>query len=411
MPPEMIPCPKCGEPNSTKKQVCHHCLAALGTPPPGAKTAVRAVPAPPVKRTTQPSTTSSPTAPQHGFTWMDYVFGVSLRERAQFYRQMNGLLNAGIPIGLSLQHSAENCAYAMRSRIRDMADHTQAGGLMSDVMVRYPALFPDWEISVLMASEKAGTLPQVMHDIADALEREWDLRSRTKVAAFPVIATFVVFVLVAMLVFSIGNYTTTTELGGSVNFGGLFGSIFVRMALLVVLVIAIIVGWRMLGRTRMGGILISRLMPRVPLIGPILQAMKRIRFVTVLSTLWHAGIAPLQAVEIAARTTGDRRLIDQLEEATGRFSQGITLSALITATDFLPQHALYLLQTGEVSGNIAGALEKIAEYHTIEVDAQVKTMPMKVQLLLYAIVVPLVLWLLLKFYGGYFSNLLNMTQE
>ncbi|HEY3380102.1 MAG TPA: type II secretion system F family protein [Armatimonadota bacterium] len=392
----MMPCPYCGTPNSTSKRVCYHCQADIA--PATAKTAARATGAPArdaKKQAAQAARAARDKKPRPG--GIDFLIGVSLRQRAQFYRQLFSLLNSGIPIGLGLNYSASNCAIQLRQRINKMAAFVQKGGLLSDAMAQYPGVFPSWEVSVVYAAEKGGTLPQAMRDIADALEMEWDLRMRTRTATFHLKVTAFVFVLVLLIVMNVQSGTFDVVL---TSVGGAFIKFFLILALLFVLWL----GWRYFAKTRSGSRFVAAALPRVPIIGGVLANLIRIRFVRVLATLWHAGVPPLESLAVAARTTDNAHFVHQIEKVSGAFSQGVMLSSVLAETRFLPQESLYLLQTGETSGNVAESLEKIAEYYSIELDAQVKTLPIKLQMLLYAIIVPFVLWLLIKFYGGMYGG-------
>lgn len=407
MPSDMIPCPHCGTANSAKKQVCYHCQAKMQAPArkaspsePARPLAAKVAPAPPAPRT---RTTDLPPQKRMGsYSTMDYIIGVSLRRRAQFFRQMYSLLHSGIPIGLALHYVTDNCAIQMRRRLRQLTEHVQGGGAMSEGMRRYPGLFAEWEANVVLAAEKSGALPQAMHSIAESQEQEWDLRLRVNTATLHLKITAVIFILVFAIVRSV-QPGTFTEVLGSV------GSACITFALIMLGYIVVKQLWKIFGRTRPGGRVVAALIPRLPLFGAILRDLARVRFVRVLGSLWHAGVAPLEALETAARTTENYHLMRQVKESSGRFGKGATLSSIIISTKFLPQESIYLLQTGENTGDITGALEKIAEYFAIDLEARAKTLPIKLQMIMYAILVPAVLWLAISVYGGYFNGLMNLA--
>lgn len=410
MPPEMMTCPRCGVENSVKKRVCHHCRASLvhdaarqGTLSAGTNLR-RSLP---VRSPSTPGPASN-LPDRDALAISDYIVGVSLRQRAQFYRQMYSLLNAGIPVGLALTHTLDNITLAMRGRVHRLAEHVMAGGRLSEGMNRYPALFPDWEVSVVVAAEKAGTLPPVMRDIADTLEMEWDLRARTQAATFHLKLTGLVAVIVLLLLYSLGLFGggfLTSETG--VDIVAILERVALQVLILVVLGFGIVYGLRIYSRTRNGGRIMMGITSSVPILGTLWKGIARIRFVRVLSALWHAGVSPLESLDIAARTTGNYHLMYQIADNAQQLNKGATISSILAGTRFLPAQALYLIQTGETTGDVAEALSKIADYYTVEVDAQAKTLPVKIQLLMYAILVPLVGWLMITFYVRYFSALVS----
>lgn len=402
---EMIPCPHCGAENSNRKQICHRCQAAL---------VEKAKPVTPAYRTRKPnfeSTRQVINRSDHvSQPLSDYLLGVSRGQRAQYYRQMHSLLNAGIPLGMSLSYATDNIAGSMRRRVKALSEFVLAGALLSEGMDSYPELFPTWEVSVVRAGEKAGSLPQVMQDIAETLEMEHQLLVRVRTATIHLkitaFAVFCVLLLLIMLGFFRRGSFDMNNMNGGVDIFAILARVGLLAGLVFTLIYSLQIGWRAYGRTRSGSKVVARLLPRLPLVGPVMHGFALVRFAKILSTLWHAGVSPVESLDLAARATGDTQLIRQISEMAPRISGGATMSTVLADTHFLPESALHLLQTGETSGNVAEALMKVAEYHAIEVESLSKSMPMKIQLLMYLILVPLVAWLLIAFYSRYIGALL-----
>jgi type IV pilus assembly protein PilC len=164
------------------------------------------------------------------------------------------------------------------------------------------------------------------------------------------------------------------------------------------------------GRTRRGAALVATIVRRTPLVGPIWRDMAHIRFVRILGTLWKAGVPPMEALQVAAQTTDDYRFINQIGELQGRLSQGSQLSGIIGATNYLPDEVLYMLQTGETTGDVSQSLDTIADYYDVELQAKVKTLPTKLMLLYYAITVPIIAILMFLFYMGQYGDVIKMLK-
>ena len=395
---EMMACPHCGAQNSRRKSLCYQCGNRMSTTEVTSKT-----PRHRFGRRAAVVATNSASSEQMGKQTVEGMrhrkssvfLGASLRQRAQFYHQMASLLNAGIPLGLALQHSAENCAFQLRPMLTHMSDKISAGGRFSEQLLDYPSIFPDWEVNVVVAAEKSGVLPDAMSNIAQTIEMESNMRSSTFASTFFIMATAVVAVLVLFIVHNVGK----VQSGKLMDVFAAVGMAFLYCGLVLLALFAFIVFWRFFGRSRVGSALIATFMPKIPLIGPILQGLGRIRFVRVLGALWKAGVSPIESLEIAAKTTGNYHFIRQIEAGTVKLVKGgASISSVLAPTKFLPGESLYLLQTGETSGNVADSLEKIAEYFAVDVQARVKTLPDKLMLLGYAIIVPIVFYILYHFY-------------
>lgn len=429
MPLEMQSCPHCGTKNSAKKRICHHCQQEMAPQaqsgvtqrqlrprqvavppvvpqrplaPPQQSVAPQQAAAPQQTITRQQASVTVPPAPAQSPRGPSLLFTVSLRQRAQFYRQMHSLMRSGIPLGLGLTYQEASLPAFMRPMLRELAEHVQQGGKLSEAMLRYPAVFPEWETSMVKAGETGGSLPESFRDIAESIEMEWDLRSRVNVSTFHLKATLVVFVLVALVVAAVQSGT-----------GGLSGVLvsLQHAALQFILFIAAVIGliqfWKGWVRTRTGARFASALVARTPMIGPILKHTTCLRFARVLGALWNAGVPPIEALETAARASGSPHIIHQVNQEMAKLSQGGTLSEVLSPTGIFPPQAMYLVQSGETSGTIGQSLHQVAEYLQMELEAQVKTLPARLQLVVYAVLVPLVLLFMISFYTRHFAQLLN----
>ena len=419
MPLEMISCPHCGTQNSANKRVCYHCQQQLKAEEPAVqRRALRPkslpaiqVPQRALQQTTQAGEAAKVAVPaakpaeKPARRAPSFSTGASLRQRVQFYRQMHGLLRSGIPLGLSLNYVENSIARHLRPVMRAMAEEVQKGNRFSEQMQQFPSLFPEWECSVVKAAELSGTLPHAMDSIASTLELEMDLRQRVSSHTLHLKATAVVFILVLMVVTGVGGAA-----GGTGNIMAVFNFLIASILRTAGIVFAVLIGirlWHIYARTRKGGNIAYAISSRVPIVGPLMKNMMRLRFIRVLEALWQAGVGPLEALETAAHASGSRYVMNKVGENKAKLGEGGTLSDVLEATRILPQEGMYLVRAGENSGTIPEALAKVAEYLELDIKSQVKTLPMKIQLIFYAVIVPAVLALLIWFYTGYFNTILN----
>jgi len=86
--------------------------------------------------------------------------------------------------------------------------------------------------------------------------------------------------------------------------------------------IALIVGYTMLKRTDKGKEIIDRMMLRLPVIGPTLRKIVVARFTRTLGTLLTSGVPILDALDICARTAGNRVVQNGILRAKEKISEG-----------------------------------------------------------------------------------------
>jgi type II secretory pathway component PulF len=219
---------------------------------------------------------------------------------------MHAQLHAGIPPGQCLVLIENTSMASWRPMLREMAHETQGGGMLSNAMARYPLIFPEWEISVVRAGEIGGTLPEAMADIAESLETEVELRLQVHARTFHLRITAFVLALVACIVFRARDVLpvllrTGQTISSAKDFFHYFYPAFQTFAFIVLGYLLLLILWRLVSRTRNGRSITQAIVRRTPLIGPIMAGILRLRFISVLGTLWHAGVAPIEAIQTAAR--------------------------------------------------------------------------------------------------------------
>lgn len=387
----MRPCPHCGTPNSAQKRICYHCQGELQSPAMAPPAPPKAVPPRPPARPARPPAPPVPRGPH-----------AALDQRAQFYRQLQALLHAGLTPSLGLSNIAQNIAPALRPIANDLSARTEQGGLLSTGMEQYPAAFPEWEVESVYAGEVSGLLPEAMADIATTLETEWYFRMQMAVRTLYLRVTgyFGIFVLLLVIVShhvvnamekngfeQLKNFLTGMGIGLLVAFTGLW---LLRIA------------WRQMSRSRRWSPLAQTIIHHTPLVGPIVNSLLRLRFMRVLATLWNAGVLPIQAIQIAARATDDPQLMNCVEAQIGRFTEGGSLVEVLEATGYFSPEALHLVQTGQDSGSVSAMLDTTARYIHADIDARLRSAPMIAELGLLVILAPLIAYLYMHTWQWFF---------
>ncbi len=412
----MLACPHCGTANSIKRANCFGCGKPLAESPAPPEAVAAPLPAPQLPPAPAPAPVNPPPAetpaprraliPSRRDSWLNSMLvGATLPHRAQFYRQLQSLMRSGIPVVLSLSYLQENIGGPLRTVLRAMQERTQRGEALSKCMDDYPNFFQEWEVQLIHAAETAGTLPEAAGEIANTLELELNLRRRVASGTFYIKSVCVVFVLVVLIVIgaraglhSMGDVLTLVTNSSAIVFG------------LVILVLLLGYAWNVFTRTRRGAAVNYFIAVRTPIVGPLLRNAMRIRFARVLAALWRAGVSPVAALETAAKASGNPSLPHRAEDLLALLGRGSTLSEVITALNVFPSEAMYLIRTGETSGDVAEALDKVAEYLQIELDGQVATLPQKIQLAFYAIAVPAIGYFIIWFWTSYFNGIMNSAQ-
>jgi len=404
-------CPHCGTPVSEKKHICHHCQREIQPPAPNRPTPVEApycvpvgiAPAEPPSRVIQAITQPIPRQ-RHA----------TLDQRASFYRQLQALLHAGLTPALGLDSIARNTAAPLHVISRDLSAKTQRGSLLSIAMQHHSEAFPEWEVETVHAGEVSGALPEALGDIAEILEAEWELRLQTRARTWYLRVTVNVGLFVLLLVIAVhrlaainiahyGQPIPPDVLQSLRTF--LFWMIASAFLALIVNRLLKLTWWRMT-LSRRWAPLTQTIIRRLPLLGPIVVSLLRLRFLRVLATLWDAGVPPLEAIKVAARATDDPLLRERIDEQLDNFAQGGPLAGVMAASGYFADGTLHMIQSGEQSGSVPAMLQTVARYIRSELDARLRSAPMIAELILFVIVAPLVCYLYAHTMRWYFQMLL-----
>jgi general secretion pathway protein F len=114
------------------------------------------------------------------------------------------------------------------------------------------------------------------------------------------------------------------------------------------------------------GRLVDRLILRLP--GNILQSLYYSRFARTLGFLLEGGLPMLRALDLAAKSMGNRELEASVRDAERRVAEGQSLSSTLEG---FPPVFVQLIATGEKSGRLPETLKRAADSYEEEFNRKV----------------------------------------
>lgn len=303
-----------------------------------------------------------------------------VRDLALFCRQFATVIEAGIPVLTCLDilaRQAENPA--LRRAVEQMIAELQAGRTLTEAMRRRPQVFPGILTSMVEAGEVGGILDQALTRMADHFERDYDIREKVKSAMYyPAALVGVMFLAVGFLVTSVlPNFvsiltTLNVELPLSTRilmkvsallgqywylaFGGLAAAVFA--------------GLKAAGLKNVQSQL-DKIKLKLPIFGPLIKKIIISRFCRTLSTLLHAGVPLLQALEIVRNTAGNVVVARAAAGALENVREGLEMAPPLAASGVFPPMVTRMVAVGEETGTTDQLLEKVAQFYDREVNAGV----------------------------------------
>ncbi|MBD3162432.1 MAG: type II secretion system F family protein [Candidatus Eisenbacteria bacterium] len=309
--------------------------------------------------------------------------GVKTRELVIFTRQFATMVNAGLPLVQCLDILAKQSETAQfRSVIQNVMHDVESGSTLAESLQRRPHAFDTLYVNMVDAGEAGGILDDILQRLAGYLEAADRLRRKVKSAlTYPtVVLTVAVGATVFMLVFIIPTFAKVFE-----DFGGelplptqivmnlsdfLKGYWWALGAGLVATFAAI----KRYYKTASGRMRIDRMLLKMPVLGVVLRKAAIARFTRTLGTMISSGVPILTALDITARTAGNKVIEEAIVATKGSIGEGETIAAPLRESGVFPPMVVQMIAVGEETGALDKMLEKIAIFYDDEVNVAVDTL-------------------------------------
>ncbi|MBI3088404.1 MAG: type II secretion system F family protein [Candidatus Omnitrophica bacterium] len=319
--------------------------------------------------------------------------GVKAHQLVVFSRQLATMIGSGIPIIGSLDALAEQMEDRNFRRIlRRMRDDVEAGSSLSEALAKHPRAFSDFFLNMVRAGESSGRLDEILDRLANYLEKIDVMRRKVQASLYyPAVVTVLAMGITAFLViFVVPKFKDIfASLGGQLPLATrllLQVSDFMRHFLLleIGLLIAAIIGFRMYIGTKGGRAWFDRVKLDLPVIGILLRKVAIARFARTLATLARAGVPILTAMEIVARTSGNKVIETAVMTARTSVREGENIADPLAQSKAFPPMVTRMISVGEKTGELEKMLSKVADFYESEVDAAVSGLTSLIEPLIIA---------------------------
>jgi type IV pilus assembly protein PilC len=317
---------------------------------------------------------------------LNFTFGsgVSSKDLQIFTRQLATMIDAGLPLVQCLEIlSSQTPNKAFQRILQQVKSSVEQGSTFSDALKRHPKVFDELYVNLVAAGEVGGILDTILNRLAVYIEKAVKLRAQVKSAMFYPIGILVVAVgvIAVMLVKVIPTFESmykqmnNAQLPGATKFViGISNGFIDKWYIYVGSVIGLFVIVTMARRTDGGREFFDRVLLRLPVIGPTLRKIVVARFTRTLGTLLASGVPILDALDICARTAGNRVVQQAISRAREKISQGHDMAGPLAESKVFPSMVVQMIGVGEQTGAMDQMLQKIADFYEEEVDAAVSAM-------------------------------------
>ncbi|MBA3016220.1 MAG: type II secretion system F family protein [Proteobacteria bacterium] len=329
-----------------------------------------------------------------------------------FTRQLSTMIDAGLPLVQSLEiltKQQENVTF--KKVLLAVRTDVESGSTIAEAMKKHPDVFDNLYCNMIDAGEVGGILDTILSRLAAYMEKNMALVKKVKGAmTYPVICLCISFVVMAvMLIFVVpvfqkmfADFNSALPVPTQMvvdmsefakgNFHFMIGGFF-----------AVIWSVKKINKTEKGKMQIDRLLLVFPIIGPLMRRVAVAKFTRTLSTMMASGVPILEALNVVAKTAGNKVIETAVFRVTDAIKEGRPLAEPLEETAVFPSMVVQMINVGESTGALDVMLEKIADFYDDEVDQAVENLTAAIEPLMMVVLGGMIGGLVVAMYLPIFS--------
>jgi len=310
-----------------------------------------------------------------------------------FSRQFSTMIDAGLPLVqcLEILHSqADNSTF--KRVLKKIKDGVEGGSTLADALREFPDIFDELYVNMIEAGESGGILDIILNRLSGYLEKAAKLKAKIKGAMmYPFIVLGISAVVIGIiLVFVIPVFEEMFS-----GFGKalpLPTQIVVNLSdfavgnihFIILGVIGFIYAYRRFYKTPFGNRIMDDLFLKLPVVGLLIRKVSVAKFTRTLSTMLSSGVSILEALDIVAKTAGNKTIEKAVYSVRSSIEEGSSMVDPLTESGVFPSMVVQMIGVGESTGALDSMLGKIADFYDDEVDQTVENMTTMIEPLMIA---------------------------
>ncbi len=257
------------------------------------------------------------------------------QQKAQFFSKFATLLNSGFSIQEIIDLLAQKSDPRLTRYLNKVSTAVALGEDLASALAHAPRYFDRWTISLIEIADYSGALAEMCYRLSQVAQQQYYrscLYRSVKIAA------------ITTLVSVLGLIITVLYISES--------PVWLWVFVVIVLMI--------------GGFITPKIAPDLPLIRDIITADSLLEFAELELPL-NCGIPLLTAIELVRdRIPKSSKMSGTLTIALGQIPAGYTFSQSLEGR--LPPKAIQIIRTGEETGHLNIALQKLSEYYNRQLE-------------------------------------------
>ena len=297
-----------------------------------------------------------------------------------FARQFSTMIDAGLPIIQCLEILfTQQGNKTFKRMIKEIKEQVEGGATLAEALKRFPKHFDSLFVNMIAAGEAGGILDAILRRLAAYMEKAAKLKSQVKGAmTYPIVTLIIAIVVLGIiLVFVIPVFEEMfADFGGELPLPTqivVTASDIVKSKIVYIIIGMIILGFtlRRFYATEKGQDMADDLVLKIPVFGELLRKVAVAKFTRTMGTMLASGVAILEALDIVAKTAGNRTVERAIYDVRSGIAEGRTMADPLAESGVFPAMVCQMISVGESTGALDAMLEKIADFYDEEVDQAV----------------------------------------
>lgn len=308
---------------------------------------------------------------------------VTQKDVILFCRQFSTMIDAGLPIiqCMDILHAQQENA-TFKKMLKNIKEQVESGSTLADALKKYPKQFDDLFVNMVAAGEAGGILDTILRRLSAYMEKAAKLKSQVKGAmTYPVVTLIIAVLVVAViLVFVIPVFQEMfTDMGGQLPGPTLIVismSEFVKSKIhwIIIGLVLFSFAFKKYYATEKGRRTVDATMLKLPVFGIIIRKVAVAKFTQTMGTMLSSGVAILEALDIVAKTSGNKTVEKAIYNVRSGIAEGRTMADPLAESGVFPAMVCQMISVGESTGALDAMLHKIADFYEEEVDQAVENL-------------------------------------
>ncbi len=303
-----------------------------------------------------------------------FMRSVTLKDKILFTKQLAVLLKAGVPLLQAVELLTEQFQGRMHAILVTIKDEVKGGSSLANAMQKYPRVFDTIYVQLVRAGEASGKLENILDRLTEYLERRDAVKRKIRSAMqYPIIQLcIIILVVMVLMTFVVPQLQGLFESQDRVLplptriLLSLSYAIRHYFILIIVAIIALIAAFSYWKRTPSGGKTLDKIKLKIPVVSYIARTSAVVQFCYTLGVLIESGVNLAESLDIVVKIVDNQILAQTLSEARDKIVKQGKIAQYLKQTNIFPPIAIYLIRTGEESGQLGSMLLNVASNYEVE---------------------------------------------